>query len=78
MKLNAGETHYKSKRLHLYPYFRRKTVQGSWPFAPRERRCARAPVARMQGQHRWEKQVFRAPASEASSNRALPLSLKAV
>lgn len=33
MKSNAGKTHYKSRRLHLYLYFGCRSVPGSLPFS---------------------------------------------
>lgn len=36
MKFNASETHYKSKRLHLYLYFRCRSMQGFLPFCKLE------------------------------------------
>lgn len=80
MKFKAGETHYKTKRLHLYLYVRSRAVQGLPPFAPRAQWCARAahsPGAQLRGQQRREKQVC-TPASQAPSNGAFPLSLRAV
>lgn len=70
MKFKADETHYKSKRLHLYLYFRSRAVQG---FSSREPPTCTPPRARAHALPGAALGVGEASASEAPGKDAFYL-----